>query len=240
MMDLSVKDQPEEVVDNDRSKLLEEISDEIFHDFKNILANISGLAQLSMLKAESEEIKHNLSEIYQATYDIRDILTRYHDYSTGCYEEVEQAENVNMILGKALKLVNYKFDVADEKGNIISLKSNIKSNASVICNEAKMMQSFLNIIMNAIEAMEDEGGTLTIDLYEENNSVILEVGDNGSGMNSEILNRLFIRRFTTKENGSGLGLRIAKVNVENIKGTIDITSTEGVGTKVKISLPIYR
>jgi len=239
-MDSSVKDGVETITNNNRPSVFTNISDEIFHDFKNILANISGLAQLSIIKTESEEIKHNLYEINQATFDIRDKLTRFYNYSNEFYDEVEQIESIFKILNRALKLVNYKFNNPNVYGKTIVLRTTIASNANVVCNDVKMLQSFLNIIMNAIDSMEENGGILTINLYEDEGKVVLEIKDTGIGMSSETMKKVSNKKFTTKRNGSGLGLRIAMSNIENASGNLHIDSTEGVGTTVKISLPIYR
>lgn len=107
------------------------------------------------------------------------------------------------------------------------------------CYAAEMNQVFLNLIVNAAQAMP-EGGTLTIRGRQEGETVVLEFSDTGCGMPPEVLARAFDPFFTTKPvgAGTGLGLTIAyKIVVDHHQGSIGATSTPGVGSTFTITLP---
>jgi len=107
------------------------------------------------------------------------------------------------------------------------------------CYAAEMNQVFLNLIVNAAQAMPD-GGTLTIRGRQEGDVVVLEFSDTGCGMTPEVLARAFDPFFTTKPvgAGTGLGLTIAyKIVVDHHQGSIRATSTPGVGSTFTITLP---
>jgi PAS domain S-box-containing protein len=102
----------------------------------------------------------------------------------------------------------------------------------------QMNQVLINLIMNAIQAMPD-GGTLRIDLHEDENMVKCAVADTGQGIRNDLLKKIFDPFFTTKEfgKGTGLGLTVVKGIIEEHHGSIVVESEEGKGTVFTILLP---
>jgi PAS domain S-box-containing protein len=116
------------------------------------------------------------------------------------------------------------------------------SNISPITVDAGMMgDAFLNIIRNAIEAVEEQGNILVSLNYsdETHQSVFVEIKDNGCGINEEDMPHIFNPFFTVKKYGTGLGLSQVKKIIDLHQGTIDIISEKGKGTKVYVTLPCY-
>jgi signal transduction histidine kinase len=102
----------------------------------------------------------------------------------------------------------------------------------------KLKQVVLNLVVNALEAMKD-GGTLTVKVAVcGQDRVAIEVGDTGVGMESPVLAQVFDPFFTTKEAGTGLGLSIVRKLVDQHEGEVRIESERGVGTRVKVTLPV--
>jgi nitrogen fixation/metabolism regulation signal transduction histidine kinase len=97
-------------------------------------------------------------------------------------------------------------------------------------------RALANIVENALHAMPGEG-TLTIEAAVDPDAVRLTVTDTGAGMDEDALGRVFEPYFSTKTTGTGLGLPIARRNIELNGGTVDVTSTKGVGTTVHVRLP---
>jgi signal transduction histidine kinase len=95
-----------------------------------------------------------------------------------------------------------------------------------------------NLINNAYEAMNEAGGEININLAEEYNFCILNIIDNGRGISNKNLKNLFKRGFTTRKEGSGLGLYHAKETLSQWGASIAILSTEGKGTKVSVKIPM--
>ena len=98
-------------------------------------------------------------------------------------------------------------------------------------------RALANIIENALHAMPAEG-SITIDARGDGNFIALTVADTGVGMDEDALNRVFEPYFSTKTTGTGLGLPIARRNVELSGGTIEVASTKGRGTVVTVRLPV--
>jgi two-component system NtrC family sensor kinase len=103
-----------------------------------------------------------------------------------------------------------------------------------------LKQVFLNICMNAIEAMQPGGGMLTIDARNDtqNNEVIVAITDTGGGIDPSDMEKIFEPFYTTKEGGSGLGLSICYEIVKKHAGRITTESQPGKGTTFTVSLPI--
>jgi signal transduction histidine kinase len=107
-------------------------------------------------------------------------------------------------------------------------------------DSAMLKQAFLNLYLNAIDAMEAKG-VLSISsrlLDGDEKSVSVEISDNGAGIEENVLPHIFNPFFTTKKYGTGLGLSQVKKIVDLHSGTIEITSERGAGTKVTITLPV--
>jgi signal transduction histidine kinase len=107
----------------------------------------------------------------------------------------------------------------------------------VFADRTLIARSLTNLVENALHAMPG-GGTLTIHAGANGTVVNISVSDTGVGMDAEALARAFEPYFSTKATGTGLGLPIAKRNVELSGGTISVTSERDKGTTVQLSLPI--
>jgi len=102
----------------------------------------------------------------------------------------------------------------------------------------EMRKVFLNLIVNSLEAM-DEGGTLTLRTrMAERGFLEAAVEDTGCGMSAESRARAFELFFTTKDNGTGLGMAIARTVVEQHGGRMEIRSRIGQGTQARVLLPL--
>lgn len=104
-----------------------------------------------------------------------------------------------------------------------------------------LKQILLNIIMNALQAMEECGGKLLVETaHGESGSVCFTISDNGPGIPTETIDRIFDRYFTTKipGEGTGLGLFVTKSLVESMGGTIEVASRMGGGATFTVTLPI--
>ncbi len=108
---------------------------------------------------------------------------------------------------------------------------------SVFVDRTLITRALANIVENALHAMPNEG-RLIIHALAEPAEVILVIRDSGVGMDQEALSRVFEPYFSTKTTGTGLGLPIARRNVELSGGEIEVESEKGVGTVVRVRLPI--
>jgi signal transduction histidine kinase len=138
-------------------------------------------------------------------------------------------------------LIDEVIDAAIDRINLkhIHLSINLpKSTIIIECDKQKLVMALLNIVINAIEAMEEETGKLIIDAQTFQNKLIIYITDNGTGISEENLPRLFEPYFTSKRNGIGLGLAATLNIVQSHRGTIEATSLARKGTTFTITLPL--
>jgi len=109
----------------------------------------------------------------------------------------------------------------------------------IMGDKEKMEQVFLNLIQNAIHAISGKGKvTLKSELLAADDMLEISVSDNGPGIPEDYHKKIFDPFFTTKDGGTGLGLSICNSIVEQHRGSINITSGEGVGTRISVRLPL--
>ena len=119
----------------------------------------------------------------------------------------------------------------------IDLVRDLSPVPKVTADPSQVKQALLNLILNAHEAMP-EGGKLTVSLKPDGEFVRVEVTDSGMGMPEEILDKVFKPFFSTKKDGTGLGLTLVKRIMEEHDGKIEIDSRQGQGTTVSLLFPI--
>ncbi len=109
---------------------------------------------------------------------------------------------------------------------------------TVVADRESLRSVFTNLVINAVEAIDGEGGSISIKLSNpEGNSVKVEVTDSGRGIAARDISKVFEPYFSTKETGTGLGLAIVKKAIDDHGGTISVASKEGSGTTFTIILP---
>jgi two-component system sporulation sensor kinase A len=202
------------------------------HEIRNPLTAIRGFVQL--IRGRSEESQYfcdiTLSELDRISKIVNELLllAKPRDAHFESKNLVEILHNVTTLLEPQGAL----------KG--VQLCSNLEeSNIHVYCEPDQLKQVFINILKNGIEATP-EGRRVTLEMEEDrkNNRVIVHCQDEGPGIPSAQLAKLGEPFFTTKENGTGLGLMVSYRLIANHNGNIDIHSEIGMGTTVDITLPV--
>ena len=140
------------------------------------------------------------------------------------------------------KLVNH-IDILfarELKARKIQMSLNLSpANLSLQADEKLFEQVLINLVKNSLEAIRHQGGKIVINAYRNTqNSCIVQVIDNGIGIDKTAIDSIFIPSYTTKENGSGIGLSISQQIIQLHKGTISVKSEPGVETVFEILLPI--
>ena len=108
----------------------------------------------------------------------------------------------------------------------------------IMADSEKLKLALLNVVINAIEAMEEGKGVLNLSLVQLRHTAVLKIADNGCGISEENISRLFEPYFTQKRNGMGLGLAFTLNILQAHKATIDVSSSESVGTSFTITFPL--
>jgi signal transduction histidine kinase len=108
----------------------------------------------------------------------------------------------------------------------------------VMADRVQLQQVFMNLMLNGIEAMRDSGGELTVRSQALDSQVLFSVSDTGVGLPMEKMDQIFSAFFTTKPQGSGMGLAISRSIVESHGGRLWATANDGRGATFYFSLPI--
>ena len=210
------------------------ISRTIAHEVRNPLTNINLATEhlRSEIKAAADVdilfdmITRNSNRINELINDLLNSTKAAHLNFTSA--------DINSILDQSLGFVQDRIDLKKIK----VIKNYAPDICKILVDIEKINIAFLNIILNAVEAVESQKGIITITTETKNNRCIVTISDNGKGMDKESLSKLFEPYFTTKEKGSGLGL----TNTQNIilghHANIYAESEEGKGSSFIISFNI--
>lgn len=146
-------------------------------------------------------------------------------------QPVDLAVGIESTLNIARNETKYKADIVRSFAQI----------PQVECVPSQINQVFMNLIVNAAQAIEGRG-TITITTRDEVDSVVVEVADTGPGISAEVISRVFEPFFTTKDvgKGTGLGLSLSYSIIENHHGSIEVESELGKGTTFRIRLPVVQ
>lgn len=211
----------------------------ISHEIGNPLASISSLVQeLRALSMDSKEDREFASEALKTINGhigrIVNIVRSLGDFARISTTE-KTVSNLVDILDRTINLVKY-----DKRFKNVQLITDIEDNIPLLkVNQDKMQQVFLNLIINALDAMPD-GGTLRIAMKRIDSRIEIIFSDTGLGIEINMMDKIFDPFFTTKSpgKGTGLGLSICYGIIKEHNGTITVKSKKDEGTTFTITLPI--
>ena len=227
--------QTQQLAHHQRLETIGTLTSSISHEFNNLLTPIMSYSLLTLekLPADDEELYDNVLEIYNASQKAKVIISRLSDLSRKNSSKTFRETSIDDLIKKAL-------DVAmPAKPETVEVKLNLNcSDLRIRVNEIQITQMLLNLFLNAFQAME-QGGVLEIHTTLDDTHVQIHVKDSGCGIPEEVRGKIFDPFFTTKESGKGTGLGLAIVAqvIEDHGGTIDVSSTPGMGTYFKVRLP---
>jgi signal transduction histidine kinase len=203
------------------------------HEIRNPLTAIRSSLQYLASKTDEETASRLLATALQETERIDGIVSAMLSFSRPS-EIVWESLELRGILEESLELVSFqartqKVEVETEIG---------AAPMAVRGDRAQLKQLFLNVLLNAIQAMPG-GGRLSVEaLAKDGRKAVVSVADTGEGIPEESLDRIFDPFFTTKKGGTGLGLSICYSIVKAHQGEIEVRSKAGQGTVLRISLPL--
>ena len=215
---------------SERESAWKEMAKQVAHEIKNPLTPMRLLVQQLEFTLKTED-KEQLQEFTKAMLDQIDALVSIADAFSRFADMPSSKREI--------------FDIKELIGRTTSIFSHLKFNTDlpeeqvmVSADRDQLLRVFNNLIKNAWQAVpEDRDPVIDIKLTEEKDHVLIEVKDNGSGIEEEKKARVFEPSFTTKTTGMGLGLAMTQNIIEGLKGKIWLESEIGVGTTFYIKLP---
>lgn len=217
---------------SERMATLGEMIASVSHEIKNPLGIIRSTADLLEKKVVKFDPQNQLASIIKEEADrLNRIVTEFLDFAR------PQTPRVHPVRIETILEKNLNFLEPELVRRSIRVQKNFRSGTQTIqADQDLLYRAFLNILLNAIQAMTD-GGTIEVKVGYDSRSAEIEIKDTGAGLSPEEEAKAFQPFFTTKEKGSGLGLPIVKNIIEAHKGSIRLVNSETGGATVLITLP---
>ncbi len=207
----------------------------VAHEVNTPLAVISTYAQMLAKQVSGDDQKSKMLEkIAKQTFRASEIVNSLLNFSRTSSTDFAEID-MNRVIRETLSLLEHQL----MKAGVTSQLNLAETLPALKANAGKMQQVFLNLFLNARDAMPD-GGLLAVQTSADESVLRIEIGDTGMGIAPEHLARIYDPFFTTKapKKGTGLGLSVSYGIVREHGGTIEVASQVGLGTKFIIELPL--
>ncbi|HMC28764.1 MAG TPA: ATP-binding protein [Verrucomicrobiae bacterium] len=241
------------VMQQERLRALGQMASGIAHDINNALSPILAFSEMVLKKEVNlqETSRKNLQHIRTAGEDIAQTVGRMSEF----YRRREANEelrlvHVNRLVKQAIEMTSPRWqDIPQGQGIVVQVKTQLEESLpDLYSNESELREALTNVLLNAVDALPNGGlitvSTLAISLNGEANKkashLVLEVRDNGIGMDEKTRQRCLEPFFSTKRQrgGTGLGLAMVYGMMERHEGTIEVESEAGKGTLVRMIFPL--
>ncbi len=248
-----LKQTQDELLHAEKMISLGQIAAGVAHEINNPLFVISGEAEMmEMEESLTQSVKESVHIIREQVARIGEIIKRLLEFSRK-KDVAFNRLNLNELLEKSIELLKYQ---AKASGHM-EISSKLSGEPIFVDGDSNQLHEvFINIMLNALQAMEEKGGSLTVtsfseimhqaDIYHEGKLksgqkiAVVKIEDAGPGMSKETIKRIFEPFYTTKKTGTGLGLSVCFGIIENHKGSIEVDSEIGKGTVFTVRLPIAK
>jgi two-component system NtrC family sensor kinase len=234
-----------ELIHIERIASLGKLSSSVAHEINNPLSGVLTYTklvhkQLSKLEFDSkikESVLKNLKVIEAETKRCGDIVKGLLDFSRNDQQNFENI-HLHKVLNETFDLMSHQMKIAD-----INFLTDFSASSDLIhCSPNQIKQACMAILVNAIEAIMENGEITFKTMNPDLNTIKIQISDNGSGISTEDVVHIFEPFFSSKEKASGIGLGLAIVHgiVQSHKGKIEVESEIGKGTTMSIFLPLIK
>jgi len=221
------------IMQSDRFQVISELSASVAHEIRNPLTTTHGFLQLlsqseSIPSKEKNYVAYSLQELKRAEKIVSDFLAfskpQYENMAdSDLKEETEYAKNI---------LIPYA------NMHNVDIQIHFHNSLHRSFDKSQIQQCFINLYKNGIEAMKEKGGKLEIEVSEQKRSIILKIKDSGTGMAEEQISTLGKPYYSTKKQGTGLGMVMVYNAIHKAGGTVKVESKKGRGTTFIIEFPV--
>lgn len=226
----------EKIKESEKQALAGRIAAGIAHEIRNPLTTVRGYLQF-LEKDVDSRTSHLFSSLLIPEIDrVNKIISDFLSIAKASYKELERINIQHFFIDYLLKFLKSESLLYNVEINVEILPET--KNLSILCNREELLQVFINLFQNSLQAKTDTPLIINISTNLVNSHVQFIFNDNGKGIHSSVLTHIFEPFFSTKDSGTGLGLSVSRKIVENHNGTMYASSNER-GTKFIIELPYF-
>jgi two-component system, sporulation sensor kinase B len=218
---------------SERLHVLSELTASVAHEIRNPLTVTNGFLQLlnksdSISATEKNYIEYSLQELKRAEKIVSDFLT------------FSKPQSENMVYSNLKEETEYAKNILLPYAHMHQVEIQLTFNNSLNkkYDKNQMQQCLINLYKNGIESMEEDGGILSIDVFQQKNCIMITIKDTGIGMTDEEASRLGKPYYSTKKKGTGLGMLMVYSTIHKLRGHIKVDSKKGKGTSFTITIPV--
>ena len=225
----------QELLKSQKIAAIGQVSASLAHELNNPISMMLNHVELLQSKKLTEEEEETyLDRVHSGIVRINKIIDNLLQFSRNEILETKNTD-VNEVISQVFEI----FHPICQKNGIACEIHNNAASSIVRGNATLLKQLFLNLIKNAMESIQHDHGSLKATLRNEENSLKVEIIDNGKGFHPSVVRKIFDPFFSSKAYPNiGLGLPLCKEIVEKHRGTIDVVSSEDDGTKITVTLPL--
>ncbi len=235
-----LREQQEMLARTEKLRALGQMAAGVSHDLKNILNPLSLHLQLitrSLDRGDVSGAKESAIEMKEVLQRGVQTLERLRDFSRQSKEAKTELVELDRLVREAAAIG--KSHAASGNARVPRIREELGSPPAVMAVSGELVSALVNLVVNAVDAMGERGGTLTLRSGQDEKGSWVEVSDDGPGMPPEIANRVFEPFFTTKgSKGTGLGLAMVYATIERHGGTVILDTAPSKGTTFRITLPV--
>lgn len=233
--DISYQKESEQMLlQSEKLKLAGEIAAGVAHEIRNPMTVISGFVQL--MQQDPKHPYPQYTQLIQSELERINLIISEFLILAKPQAPIIKSFSLKNLIDHVILLFSPEFNL-----KAIAFNSDWKGDADYIISgeENSLKQVFINLLKNSVEALEPHG-TISLTVSSENNKMVsIQISDNGMGISSESLNRVFEPFYTTKEHGTGLGLLVSQKIIQDHGGSLKLASKATGGTIAEILLPKY-
>ncbi|QNF29943.1 ATP-binding protein [Metabacillus elymi] len=225
-----------QVIATEKLSLIGKLGAGLAHEIRNPLTSVIGFIQLLKKEVGKKHTEKHFKIILDELERIKRLVNQLMMMAKPSTNERTEC-NIVELTKETIYLMNSQ---ATQHNVTVDFQTGLKENLHILIDESQIKQVLINIIKNAIEAI-DNGGNINVSLAQVSHLndyyIEIEVKDDGNGLTEEQLKKLFTPFYSSKEKGLGLGLSICKQIIESHKGKMEVSSFINEGTTFKIKLP---
>jgi PAS domain S-box-containing protein len=230
----------EVLLNQERLKAVGELASGIAHDLNNSLNAL--LLRVELLRGDSTLLSRHSDElelISRIVHDAASTIGRLQDFTYRGTERLAENVDLTAIIAQSVEIAKSTLEERNLLlGRLIRVESQVAPLPLIVADPAELRQIFLNLLLNAQDAMP-AGGIIRITGYVQGETIVISVEDEGQGIPEENLSRIFDPFFTTKgKGGTGLGLSIASASMARIGGAISAANRTAGGARFTLNFPI--